>query len=163
MVGPVLDLTGWAVEPLTPDTYSGLAGLAVLFAAYQREATAGRADALDEAPALLAATLRTLRAVEDYASHRRSQTQIRPPPVGGYIGLGSQIWAWLTLRQWGVAPDGLARACALAGAIVPLLQLSAATGERRWQHEAAAIGDRLALAAERKDGSPGPHRAGRME
>src|SRR6185437_14166263 len=172
-IGPVLSLAGWAVEPLTPDTYSGLAGLAVLFAAYQREATAGRVDALDEAPALLAATLRTMRAAEDYASRRRSQTQTRPPSVGGYVGLGSQIWAWLTLRQWGVAHDGLVRAQALAGlvpaaaadsdghdlltgmagAIVPLLQLSAATGEQQWQDEAAAIGDRLALAAERKDGS----------
>lgn len=45
-IGPVLNLTGWAVEPLIPDTYTGLAGLAVLLAAYQREAAAGRADVI---------------------------------------------------------------------------------------------------------------------
>ena len=172
-IGPVLNLTGWAVEPLIPDTYTGLAGLAVLFAAYQRETAAGRADALDEAPALLAATLRTMRAADNYVTRRRSQTRTRPPAAGGYVGIGSQIWAWLTLYQWGEAPDGLARARALAGvlpaaaaasdshdlltgmagAIVPLLQLSWAAGEQRWRHEAAVIGGRLGQAAQRQDGA----------
>lgn len=118
---------------------------------------------------MLAATLRTVRTAEDYVSRRRTQVQARPPAVGGYVGLGSQIWAWLTLHQLDAAPDGLDRARALAtqvpaaaaaseshdlltgiaGAIVPLLWLSEVVGEQQWQAAATAIGDQLALAATR--------------
>ncbi len=173
-IGPVLLPTGWAVEPLSTDsTYAGLAGLAVLLAAYQREEVAGRADEVDETGPMLAATLRTMRAIEDYVIRRRAQVQVRPPAVGGYVGLGSQIWAWLTLYRWGVAPDGLDRARVLAtqvpaaaaasesydlltgmaGAIVPLLWLSEVASEQQWQAAATAIGDQLAQAATRNGGT----------
>ncbi len=174
-IAPVLGPAGWSVQPLSQDTYGGLPGLAILLAAYQRERAAGRADAVGGVAGLLEAVLRTIRAAEDkYTAVRRAEKHLRPPPVGGYIGLGSQIWAWLTLHAWGVAgPDGLdhARAHAtqlpaaiaaqdrcdvltgMAGAIVPLLQLAATTAEDEWAHRATDLGDRLLDAALIKDGT----------
>ncbi len=174
-IAPVLGPTGWSVQPLSQDIYGGLPGLAVLLAAYQRERAAGRADDVGGVAALLNAVLRTIRAAEDkYTAVRLAEKRLRPPPVGGYIGLGSQIWAWLTLHAWDVAgPDGLDRARAhatqlpaaiaaqdrfdlltgMSGAIVPLLQLASATEEAEWAHQAADIGERLLGAALVKDGT----------
>ncbi|WP_460355416.1 type 2 lanthipeptide synthetase LanM family protein [Actinoallomurus acanthiterrae] len=174
-IAPVLGPAGWAVQPLGPDVYGGLTGVAVLLAAYHRENTAGRADDVDDVAGLLDAVLRTVRAAEDKdAALRLEETRLRPPPPGGYIGLGSQIWAWLTLHAWDAAgPDGLDRARALAGllpkavtaedrydvltgmagAIVPLLQLAAVTGEDDWTRHAVVIGDRIIAGARQKAGS----------
>lgn len=174
-IAPVLGPAGWAVQPLGPDGYGGLAGVAVLLAAYHRENAAGRADDVEGVTELLDAVLRTVRAAEDKdAALRRAETRLRPPPPGGYIGLGSQVWAWLVLHGWGAAgPDGLERARALAellpaavaaedrfdlltgmsGAIVPLLRLAAVTGEDRWTGQAAGIGERLLAAARSKNGT----------
>lgn len=174
-IAPVLLPEGWAVQPLGQDTYGGLPGVAVLLAAYQREREAGRADDVDGAPGLLDAALRTIRAAEDKnAAVREAKTRLRPPPPGGYIGLGSQVWAWMTLHSWGIAgPDCLDRARLLAallpaaiasedrfdiltgmsGAIVPLMRLSAMTGESQWAEQAADIGKRLISAARRKAGT----------
>ncbi len=176
-IAPVLNPTGWAVEPLNPDAYAGLAGLAFLLAAYQREVRAGRADEVAPAPALLDSVLRTMRLADDDLSRQLAQASIRlrPLPLGGYIGLGSQIWVWLTLHQWGTCPDGLARALGLAelvpaataatasdscelltglaGVIVPLIKLAAAAGEDRWLAQAALAGQHLAKAAKREDGT----------
>ncbi len=168
-IAPVLSETGWAVQPLSPDLYGGTPGVAVLLAGYEREVAAGRADAVDGVDELLAGALATVRRAEDERDRaRRAGTDLRPPPAGGYIGLGSQIWAWLLLQEFGAAgPDGLDRARALAdllpaavkadddhdlllgsaGAIVPLLGLSAATGEDRWTDAAAEIGVKLLGAA----------------
>jgi lantibiotic modifying enzyme len=95
---------------------------------------------------------------------------MRPPPPGGYIGLGSQIWAWLAIHRLGRAgPDALARAEALAGqlpaaldawdgselltgsagAIVALLQLAAATQEQDWTRHASSIGEQVLKTARR--------------
>ncbi len=168
-IAPVLSPVGWAVEPLYPDAYAGLSGLALVIAAYVREAQAGRADEVVEMAGLLGSVLRTMRAADDSLHRQLDQTEVRlrPLPVGGYIGLGSQLWSWLTLHQWGAASDGLARARALAelvpaaiaadasydlltgmaGVIVPLLKLAAMTGEHRWLAEAVAVGRSLAGAA----------------
>jgi type 2 lantibiotic biosynthesis protein LanM len=169
-IAPVLNLTGWAVQPLGQDLYGGLAGVAVLLAAYLRECRAGRADPVEGVGRLLDAVLRTMRGAEDFVDRGRvSDAGLRPAPPGGYLGLGSQVWAWLALAGLGAAAgDGVERARALAdgllpaavaadedhevltgaaGAIVPLLQLADATGEARWRDQAAEIGERLAAAA----------------
>jgi type 2 lantibiotic biosynthesis protein LanM len=168
-IAPVLHPTGWSVQPLGVDGYGGIPGVSVLLAAYQHECAAGRADEVTGIDELLTAALRTWRAAEDQLdSARRSGSPMRPQPPGGYIGMGSQIWAWLVLHRLGVAEaEGLVRARALAGllpaavdawagfelltgsagAIVPLLQLAAVTREQDWIRDAADIGERLAQAA----------------
>jgi type 2 lantibiotic biosynthesis protein LanM len=173
-IAPVLNLTGWAVQPLGQDLYGGLAGVAVLLAAYRHETEAGRADPVDGLEPLLEGTLRSIRAAEDFVERNRTgELRLRPAPPGGYLGLGSQMWSWLTLHHLGAAPDGVDRAAALAadalveaiaedeendllvgtaGAIVPLLLLAAATGEKRWLRQAAEAGDRLIARAQRHDG-----------
>jgi type 2 lantibiotic biosynthesis protein LanM len=172
-IAPVLKPTGWSVQPLDTDLYGGLSGVAVLLAAYQRESAAGRADAVDGIDALLDATVRTLRGMQDHSDRlRAADPKGRPAPPGGYIGVGSLIWAWLTLGRWGAAPDGVERArlladglpgaitteqgcdllTGLAGAIVPLLGLSAVTGEDRWTRHAVALGEQVIAQARRDEG-----------
>ncbi|MEV6235488.1 type 2 lanthipeptide synthetase LanM family protein [Lentzea sp. NPDC051838] len=165
-IAPVLNPTGWAVTPLGPDLYGGLAGIAVLLAGYRIEMNDGRADEVDGLDSLLQAVVHTMRLGEDQlARERATTTAMRPEPPGGYVGLGSQIWGWLLLYRFGVT-DGLERASALArqvadgvrvdesldllhgmaGAVVPLLRLAEATGDD-WTELAAQIGDRLLDAA----------------
>jgi lantibiotic modifying enzyme len=168
-IAPVLHPTGWSVQPLGVDSYGGIPGVSVLLAAYQHECAAGRADEVAGIDELLTAALRTWRTAEDQLdTARRSGIPMRPQPPGGYIGMGSQIWAWLVLHRLGLAEtESLVRARALAGqlpaavdawdgfelltgsagAIVPLLQLAAVTRELDWIREAAAIGERLVQAA----------------
>jgi type 2 lantibiotic biosynthesis protein LanM len=171
-IAPVLLPSGWVVQPLGQDAYGGLPGVAVLLAAYQREITADRADDVDGVAGLLDEVLRTIRLMEDKAAAvRAAESRLRPPTPGGYLGLGSQVWMWLTLHAWGVAAaDDLDRARALAaqvpgaeerfdllagmaGAIVPLLQLARVTGENRWEHQAVAIGEQLIAGARQKGGT----------
>jgi type 2 lantibiotic biosynthesis protein LanM len=172
-IAPVLNPEGWQVQPLGPDLYGGLPGIAVLLAAYQREAGAGRADPVSGVAGLLDGVLRTIRAAEDAdIAARNTESRLRPPPCGGYMGLGSQLWAWLTLHTWGAGgPDALDRACALAarlpaaaddmtdlltglaGTIVPLLRLSAVTGDAQGARLAADNGGKLVAAARLKDGA----------
>ncbi|MFD0634534.1 lanthionine synthetase LanC family protein [Catenulispora yoronensis] len=168
-IAPVLSLTGWVVQPLSPDLYSGLPGVALVLAAYQREADHGRADPVDGVPALLDATLRTMRLAGDHAAKLRADgVALRPREPGGWVGLGSELWTWLTLRHLGaVGDEAVERARTLAalvpdaigdaeeyelvsgpaGAVVPLLQLAAVTGERRWSDIASHIGSVLCDAA----------------
>lgn len=166
-IAPVLNPTGWAVTPLGLDMYGGLAGMAVLLAAYIVEMNADRADQVAGLGSLLAAVVYTMRLGEDQVVREHAgEVAMRPEPPGGYIGLGSQIWAWLLLHRIGVA-GGLERASALAGqvadgvrvddsfdllhgmagAVVPLLRLAEATGEHCWTELASQIGDRLIGAA----------------
>jgi type 2 lantibiotic biosynthesis protein LanM len=170
-IAPVLHPTGWAVQPLNLDTYAGLTGIALLLAGYQREAAAGRSDGVSGISALLDAVMHTIATIEDELG-RTAAPGSRPPPPGAYVGLGSRIWAWLALHRLGAAaPDALSRARALArqlpdavaaseetellagaaGAIIPLLQLAATTGEHHWLDQATAVGDRLIAAAHRKN------------
>ncbi|MCP3097391.1 type 2 lantipeptide synthetase LanM family protein [Myxococcus sp. K15C18031901] len=174
-IAPILGQTGWAVQPLEPDLYGGSSGVAVLVGAYLREVARGRADGVEGAEALLKASLRTL----DLGEERRAAmleglkgVRVRPPTAGGYIGLGSQIWARLLLADWALdGGEGLSRAEALAegipaaaekdelddvlsgkaGAIVPLLSLMRRTGNTRYLDMARALGDALCQRA-RRDG-----------
>ncbi|MFC6092666.1 type 2 lanthipeptide synthetase LanM family protein [Saccharothrix lopnurensis] len=172
-IAPTLNPTGWAVHPLGTDLYSGLTGVAVVLAAHRREVAAGRADPVNGADGLLAATLASLRLAESRAAADAAvQPLRRPDPPGGYIGLASRITGWLLLRRLGaVGDEAVARAAALAeqlpaavtedtdldlltgqaGAVVPLLRLAEHTADDRWVRLAAEVGDRLAAAA-RRDG-----------
>ncbi len=172
-IAPVLTPAGWLVQPLNPDGYNGLAGLAVVLAGYAGETRAGRADPVPAVPGLLADALRTLRAGEDQAAiDRAGPERLRPEPPGGYVGLGSRIWTWLLLRRLGVADDGLTRARALAGlvpagladdgvhdvltgaagVIPPLLALAEVDDDPRWPALAVTAARRLADAARRAGG-----------
>ncbi|WP_219339814.1 type 2 lanthipeptide synthetase LanM family protein [Luteimonas salinisoli] len=173
-IAPVLDPTGWSVQPLQQDLYSGMSGLAVLAGAYLQEVAGGRADPVAGLDAVLDDTLRTLGLFE--AKRERLQRQglkVRPLPPGGYIGLGSQIWTHLLLAQWGLdGGRGIERAEALAaqlpvsiaadevhdllsgaaGAIVPLIALAEISGDSRHLGLAREAGDRLCAHAVRRDG-----------
>ncbi|WP_101790341.1 type 2 lanthipeptide synthetase LanM family protein [Nonomuraea indica] len=173
-ITPVLNPTGWAVQPLSADLYGGAHGVAVLLAAYIREAGSGRAEPIEELPGLLEAVLRTMRLAEDRdAAKRREDMRMRPEPPGAYLGITSQVWGWLLLRALGAAgEEALLRARALAGllpesieaddcydllsgmagAIVPLLRLAEQAGDARYAELARSIGTRLAGLAEHRPG-----------
>lgn len=180
-IAPTLGPTGWSIQPLASDLYNGLSGIAVLAGAYLHEVAAGRADPVAGTDRLLRATLRTLaRSEAKLANQMTRPGSIRPPQPGGYIGLGSQIWSYLLLEQWGLDDgEGLDRATALAnhlphavaadgvhdllggtaGSIVPLLQLAGRGGDSRHIEMACAFADRLEERAHRKNGNvywPGP-------
>lgn len=171
-IAPVIGATGPAIEPLALDLYSGLPGVALLLAAYQRETAAGRADEVPGAADLLDRTLLSLRTMERQADlHADTDTDLptRPDLPGGYVGLGSRIWGWLWLARFGAVggAEATRRATTLAGrvpaavaadeshdvltgmagAVVPLLHLADTTADPRWRAEAVTIGDRLAAAA----------------
>lgn len=164
-IAPTLRPNGWSVQPIEQDLYGGLAGIAVLVAAYRREVGAGRADPVAGLGELFDAVLHTLDlAARKRESIERDRFKVRPRAPGGYIGLGSQIWSHLLLARWGVdGGAGLARADALAaylpaaaaadrssdvltgiaGAIPPLLALARAGGEPRHRAMASELGDLL--------------------
>jgi lantibiotic modifying enzyme len=168
-VAPVLNPTGWSVQALSHDLYSGTAGVAVLLAGHLREQAAGRADEVPGAERVLAATVHTMRLAEQrWAADTAAGVPLRPEPPGGYVGLGSRISGWLLLRRLGVVGDDalewaaelagqLPRAvvddaaydvlAGRAGAIVPLLRLSEHTGEPRWVELASYLGDQLVAEA----------------
>jgi len=167
-IAPTLAPTGWSVAPLGPDLYGGLSGLALLVGAYVRERDHGRADDVAGIDDLLARLLRSLSLWEAKQEEQRTRgALVRPPPTGGFVGLGSQIWTRLTLARLGVDADGIESALRIArsiewaaagedsddllygraGAIVPLLALSAATGDRLSLDLAKALGDGLCEAA----------------
>lgn len=168
-VAPVLNPTGWAVQALSADLYSGVSGVAVLLAAYLREQGRGRVDEVAGLDELLAAAIRTLRLAElRWEADTAAGLPLRPEAPGGYVGLGSRITGWLLLRRLGAVGDdalGWSRTLAgqlpaavaddpaydvlvgRAGAIVPLLRLAEHTGEARWVEMAAAFGDQLVTAA----------------
>ncbi|GAA3441359.1 type 2 lanthipeptide synthetase LanM family protein [Planomonospora venezuelensis] len=173
-ITPVLNPTGWAVQPLSPDLYGGAHGVAFLLAAYIGEAADGRAEPVGELPGLLEAVLHTIRRMEDRDAEKRQEAmRVRPEPPGAYLGVASQAWGWLLLRAFGAAgQEALERARVLAGllpesieaddnydllsgmagAIVPLLRLSRETGETQWAELARSVGVRLAGLAERRSG-----------
>ncbi len=164
-VAPVLNPTGWSVQALSLDLYSGLAGVAVLLAGYLREQEAGRADDMPEVRPLLAAAVRTMRLAEQrWDADTAAGVPLRPEPPGGYVGLGSRITGWLLLHRLGAVGDEAiewARVLAgqvpravvddtaydlllgRAGAIVPLLRLAEHTGDDHWVLLATMIGDQL--------------------
>ena len=154
-ISPILGRAGWAMRSLQPNLYVGLSGVAITLAAYLHEMQARRADRIEGVREALDGVLKVLRSTE----------QARPvEAVGGFIGVGSQILAWLTLHDDDPRADFLAMAIrqggvmeqrdfeeernfdvleGVAGTIVPLLQLSDATGDARWLALAAKAARRL--------------------
>jgi type 2 lantibiotic biosynthesis protein LanM len=171
-IAPVLNQTGWSVQPLQQDLYNGISGIALLAGAYLRETSAGRADLVEGLDDLFARVLHTLHLFE--AKNEKLRTgdlKVRPPTPGCYIGIASQIWTYLVLAHWGLdGGDGVERACALAegipeavaldkvydvlsgtaGAIVPMLLLARTTGEDRYLRMASQFGDRVCKQAQHK-------------
>ena len=171
-VASTLTPTGWSLQPIGADLYGGLSGVALVAAAYLREQEAGRADPVAGVGELLEAVLRSLELFEDQqVSHRGEGRFVRPPPPGGFLGLGSQIWSRLTLERWGRgSEDGVTRAVEIArgvpvsaaadevlevlagraGAIPPLLALAARTGDEAFTALACELGDQILARAKRK-------------
>ena len=171
-VASTLTSTGWSLQPVGADLYGGLSGIALVAAAYLREQRAGRANPVTGVDLLLEAVLRSLKLFEDQQVEHRSKGRfVRPPPPGGFLGLGSQIWCRLVLERWGHgAEDGVSRAVELArglpasvaadevldvlagraGAIVPLLALAARTGDEAFVALACELGDQILERAQRR-------------
>lgn len=174
-IAPVMNLTGWAVQPLSPDLYSGAPGIAVLIAGYLREVAAGRALPVAGLPDLLAATIASMRAADDFkVTSRQSGYRARPEPPGLYVGLNSQLWCWSQLAEFGAVdlaetrhraariaellPESLDEAAesdllsGRAGAVIGLLRMAALTSESRWLELANAAGEQLIELALLDDG-----------
>jgi type 2 lantibiotic biosynthesis protein LanM len=173
-IAPVLTETGWSVQPLQQDLYNGIAGLALLFGAYLRETEAGRADPIRGLDRLFAAALHTLHLYEAKRERLTAEgLKIRPDPPGAYLGLGSQIWTYILLADWGLdGGDGIERARKLAeqipasaaaddvhdllsgsaGAIVPLLALADKTRDKNYVTIASQLGDLLCERAKHQNG-----------
>lgn len=173
-IAPVVSTTGRTTQPIKQDLYNGISGVAVAVAAYLRETDARRADPVDGLDELLSAALRTL----DNAETRRlrdeaGDIEIRPRLPGGYVGLGSQIWTYLTLARWGIEQEQMlhrARMLAgqlpnaviedtthdvlsgVAGAIPPLLALAAVLPSEGYLSMARQFGDLLCARARYEDG-----------
>lgn len=158
--------TGWSVGSLSQDLYSGLMGVALLFAAYMREAQASHVEPVESLSDLLKSTVKTLRLMEATTAQQRQNTTFRLPPLplGGYTGLGGSIWAWLRLHALHADEGiGIVQACALAnmipdaipdtvvpdvlsglaGAISPLLDLAHKTQDNTYLDIACTLGDQL--------------------
>jgi type 2 lantibiotic biosynthesis protein LanM len=168
-IAPVMSQTGWSVQPLNPDAYSGLPGVALALAGYQHEVAARRADPVAGLPELTRAAVDSMRALDTLRTEQQSDYRARPESPGLYLGLGSQIWCWTALAELGALDpaEALRRAtgCAellpaaldgydqpelldgWAGAIVGLLRLSDRTGDGGWLELAAGAGERLLAAA----------------
>jgi type 2 lantibiotic biosynthesis protein LanM len=175
-IAPVISPVGWAVQPLSNDLYNGLSGVAVALAAYEFEVSQDRADPVSGLGSLLGDAVRSMRAIEDTDDRDfRGAIRVRPDAPGGYVGLGSLIWAWLLLGRLqvpGLTEDGaVARALiaagqlsaaveqddsfdlfrGMSGAVVPLLTLAGRTGDPQWATLAGSIGARLVKAARTGD------------
>ncbi|MCS3746756.1 type 2 lantibiotic biosynthesis protein LanM [Xanthomonas arboricola] len=168
-LAPVLSANGWSVQPLGPDVYNGTAGMALLLAAYRRESAEGRADPVDGVEHCLQACITTMTMGDAKRSRLlRDGIRFRPLPPGGYIGLGSQLWAYLVLADFGV-DTALDHAVALAqelpdaaqsdevfdiltgcaGAIVPMLALARQTQNQRHLEIAVLLGNLICKAGTR--------------
>lgn len=173
-IASVLGPMGRSVQPLAQDMYGGMAGLALLVSGYVNEQRDGRADAVDGLTSLRDAVVDSMRMADDETYVRRARVaRPRPTPPGGYIGLGSQVWTWLSLEEAGaVSGEGVERARRLstlmeesmeaddvddvltgsAGGIVPLIRLHGATADIVHLDRARALGDRLCDRARLVDG-----------
>jgi type 2 lantibiotic biosynthesis protein LanM len=173
-IAPVFAKTGWSVQALQPDLYNGIAGVALLAAGYLRESAAGRADPVPRLEKLWEAALHTMHLAETRREGLLAAgVQLRPLSLGGYLGIGAQIWTYLVLSHWKLdGGTGLERACRLAneipaaiqsdgghdvlsgtaGSIVPLLLLARKTGDDRYLHLASRLGNLLDEAAQRRNG-----------
>lgn len=149
---------GWKVAPVGFDIYSGLGGIAYALAGYRHEVQNDRADPVQGVDEVLHGALEMMRLAE-------AEEPLAGP--GGFIGLGSRISAWLLLHGLVQEPgllDGAVRNAerlregmgtdaefdllgGTSGSIVPLLNLSEATGDPAWTLLAAQVAVGLESAA----------------
>lgn len=150
-ITPEITPNGWTVQPVRPDTYFGLGGIAFALAGYWLEVQAGRADAVAGLERALEGSIQVLTQMSRLDTSEMD---------GGFVGAGSRIWALLALADMLKRPALLdtARHCAQAleqhafegapkfevldgvsGAILPLIGLAEATGEARWLALAARV------------------------
>lgn len=142
-IGAIAGTDGSRLGVVTFDLYSGLSGIAVALASYRHAVDRGLADPVDGLDEVLGGVLRTL----DLAGASRSRRG-----VGAFDGHGSELWAWLSLHSLTGEGGALRRArragdrvvagidptaaddivSGVAGVIVPLLDLAAATGAERY-------------------------------
>ena len=173
-IAPVMSQTGWSVQALSPDGYSGLPGVALVLAGYQHEVAAHRAEPVTGLSELTRAALESMRALDTLRANQQSDYRTRPEPPGLYLGLGSQIWCWTALAELGAVDtaEALRRATACAellpealaacdqaellggwaGAIVSLLRLFDRTAHGCWLELAASAGERVLAAGRRQQG-----------
>jgi len=158
-ITPEISRHGWLVQPVRPDLYFGLGGIAIALAGYLHEVGHGRADPVEGLEAAMEGAVRTLRTMQALET---------PDTVGAFTGHASQVWTWLSLhdllRRPELLDDALACARALeargfedddyldvidgsAGAIVPLLALAEASGDPRWRELAVRAAQRLEATA----------------
>lgn len=151
-IAPEFSGNAWHVQPLQPDIYSGLGGVAVALAGYHHEVERGCADFVPGVERTLEGTLRVFKAMVDGK---------KPRTIGGFNGYGGHIWSWLALYDLLRREPLLANAIASAemlerdgfeadnyldimdgccGTIVPLLNLADATADPRWLALAAQAG-----------------------
>jgi type 2 lantibiotic biosynthesis protein LanM len=163
-IGTALGSNGWVVEPIRSDFYAGIGGIAFALAGYRHEVACGRAEAVDGLQDVLEGCLATMRGVHR-AGIRRS--------MGGFNGVGAEVWQWLLLADLLGRPElvDFAVECAdflsfeglqendepdlltgEAGLIVPLIHLADATEDDRWLDVARTVGNRLDQAAVVGDG-----------
>ncbi len=158
-ITPEVTRSGWTVQPVQPDLYFGLGGIAFALAAYRREVEQGRADPV----------VGLEPAIDGAIAVFQTMCERHPAEIdGGFVGTGSQIWTLLALHDLLQRPALLALAehCAeaaerrgfqgpvkfelidgVSGMILPLLALAEATGSPRWLDLAAAAGRRMQDAA----------------
>ncbi len=151
-IAPTLTPAGWSVSPLGADLYAGLSGLVLLTAAYSSEVRAGRADPVAGLDNIMDRLEKSLEHIEKrQLLEMESLKHVRPPAVGGYAGVASQIWTLLTLGdiddrtranrvqralklvpliEWGARTEESNDLLhGLAGAIHPLVQLAEISGK----------------------------------
>lgn len=173
-IAPILLTTGWTTQALSDDLYNGIAGIAVVAAAYLRECEKGRADLVPGVEELLAGLTKGIDAFAQRAwkVKNKQPLKVRPQPAGCYLGIGSQIWSRLLLSELGAgAANGVELAAALAreelpesvaadeindvlkgsaGAIPALLALFAKTADPLYLRMAENVGDVLCERAKRE-------------
>lgn len=158
-ISPILGRGGWTMRTLQPNLYVGLSGIALALAGYAEEMRHDRVDEVDGVVDALHGVLRVMRTAEDTDE---------PEAIGGFIGLASQVQMWLTLdhlrpgegflenavRQaermeaWDIENERVLDILeGVGGAIVPLINLAEASGDRRWLALARRAGLRLEASA----------------
>lgn len=169
-IAPSYDETGWSVRPLGPDLYGGIGGVALLTKAYIREMALGRADPVEGLDQLHEATARTLdKAADNWVARSTREFRARPLLPGGFLGLGSLIYVYLTLDRWAEqSNDYVDRACEFAyalkescdtadsfevltgssGALLPLIELARRRENDYFLNLACDLGKRLCQSAE---------------
>lgn len=157
-IGSSSSQEGWKVAPVGFDIYSGLGGIAYALAGYRHEMQQHRANFVEGIDEVLNDAISMMRLME---------AEQPSDELGGFIGIGARIWAWLllyTLMQDSSLLDSAIRSAqclrnglaaeiefdlmeGISGLMVPLLHLSEATGDPSWGELAAQLATRLESAA----------------